>query len=178
MMKNLTKVVLSLTAIVLLSGVAIMAPRTVHAVAATLVSDVDNPARHPWSAICGGDAGAGSSVKYGHFAITAPLNSELVIQSYSVEGYSDTDNTDLFTFITTSVNGVVSPIYMNLTTNKVTSSGNQNSYEGSRTGITAYADPGTTVGCIFQTAKGNPKTPLSANIFLTGYVVTLPLATN
>jgi hypothetical protein len=52
-MKNLTKIVfLPLAAIVLVSIVAVLTPRVVRAVTATLVQSVDNPPRNAWTSSC------------------------------------------------------------------------------------------------------------------------------
>jgi hypothetical protein len=52
-MKNLTKAVLVvLAAVVLVSTVAVLTPRAVHALTAQLVQNVDSPPRNPWAGSC------------------------------------------------------------------------------------------------------------------------------
>jgi len=54
-MKVLAKLVFgTLGCVLLISGIAVMSPRAVRAVVATIIRDQDNPARHPFTTTCTG----------------------------------------------------------------------------------------------------------------------------
>ena len=95
---GLTKILLSaMTAIVLVSGVAVLTPRAVHAVVATFVRDVDNGARHPWAATCGFTTNASSS---NSCTITVPSNVEVVLQMLDIVALADKTKGDLGSSLT------------------------------------------------------------------------------
>ena len=107
-MKRVAKIVLvALMALVLVSGVAMLTPRAAHAVVATFVRDVDNAARHPWAGTC-------SSSSNGYFSdctITVPPNVEVVIQTISFLGGSDSANTQERFTLTRTTGGSSSTLY-------------------------------------------------------------------
>lgn len=76
-MKPLRKLVVAVASCAIVAGViSLAAPRAIHAVAAALVRDVDNPARQPFRATCQSN-NPGST---GCDLATVPSGQELVIQ--------------------------------------------------------------------------------------------------
>jgi len=68
----------------LISGIAILTPRAVYAVVATITRDQDNPARHPFTTKCGGSTGIN------FFCETPPIpaGQEVVIETISINGFN------------------------------------------------------------------------------------------
>lgn len=149
----------------LVTTLAIVGPRAVHAVVATLVRDTDNAARHPWTGACSPTA-AGQLISC---TIAVPSGEEVVIQQVNLQGNADPRTT-------TVVGGVLA-----------TGGGNPEVWSSSPgpdlgflqpanayfnvTGAAAmYADPGSNITCQFL-SKTNITT---ATCFIAGYYVTLP----
>jgi len=172
-MKNLTKIVLTaLTAIVLVSGVAVLTPRAVHAVVATFVRDVDNGARHPWSSTC--SSSAYSSTARAQCSIVIPAGEEVVIQQAYVEDTSDTANKVASNTITLTTGGNPNWAQLYLAADVTrTDLVIQSAFAGQITS-TLYADPGSTVTVYVSTANANPVAGLGVMLTLSGYTVSLP----
>jgi hypothetical protein len=168
-MKRVAKIVLvALMALVLVSGVAMLTPRAAHAVVATFVRDVDNAARHPWAGTC-------SSSSNGFFAdckITVPPNVEVVIQTLSFLGGSDSANKIARFTLTTTTGGTPSTFYFfqkdNASLAPFDSSYSQNFH------LTAYADPSSVIDVVTQTSDLNPTSGVIIIANLQGYTVSLP----
>ncbi|HEV8042389.1 MAG TPA: hypothetical protein VGP62_26165 [Bryobacteraceae bacterium] len=167
-MRNVSKIVLvALATIVLVSGVAVLTPRAVHAVVATFVRDVDNAARHPWSSSC---TFTTSSVN-GSCNITIPPNVEVVLQMVSIIAQADPGNTHLLAFLQVQSGGVLSTLQFDTADTQdnqpVVSDYNVQNV------VQYYQDPGTTITCQARTRDTNPS-PLVSVCSLSGYTVSLP----
>ena len=169
-MKNLHKIVLTaLTAIVLVSCVAVLTPRAVHAVVATLVRDVDNPGRHPFSYYCG----ISSSSSQTSCTIPVPVNEEWVIQNLGCQASSDPVNKTLITEIYTTV-GLANDAYHASTATDTGFGETAQAQYNTGLSLTLYADPSTNILVQFTTKAPNPIDGLIGKCFLTGYSVSLP----
>src|SRR5579871_5616938 len=82
----------------LVTTFAIIGPRTVRAVTATLIRDVDNPARHPFAGICGF---ASSSTNTVQCTMPVPAGEEVVIQTAWVNAFAASTNTRILTTVQT-----------------------------------------------------------------------------
>jgi hypothetical protein len=102
-MKNLLRIasVAVVSAIVLLTTVAVLTPRVVRAVTAELVQNVDSPPRNPWSQSCiaNSDA-AGASC-----TISVPSNQEITIQTVTFNGTTSPDHDHLVLLLETTAGG-------------------------------------------------------------------------
>lgn len=172
-MKNSTKIVLvALAAIVLVTTVAVLAPRAVHAVAvvATLVEDVDSPARHPWAATCSG------ALVENYYAqrctVAVPAGYEYVIQTISISGppYA-TPSPPIYAYVSTSVGGVTA-WWQGISPTEALFQ-----YEASyfiaewTASTTLYADPGTSIACNWAEFVTTPAYLGPPICYLTGYAV-------
>ncbi len=171
-MRNVSKIVLvALAAIVLVSGVAVLTPRAVHAVVATFVRDVDNAARHPWASTCGFTASASSG---NSCDITVPSNVEVVLQMVDISALADKANVELSSYLTLYSGGTEVFLYPIRTTADPTSSlATQAAFTLSGL-IQVYADPSSTITCGMSTKNANPITTLQGSCTVSGYMVTLP----
>lgn len=81
-MKRLRKPVIALAACAVVAGVISLAtPRAIHAVAAALVRDVDNPARQPLRASCQSNSPGSTTCDL----VTVPSGQELVVQGVTFD---------------------------------------------------------------------------------------------
>lgn len=84
-MKALRRMLLTVaTVIAVAAAVSLAVPRAIHAVAAALVRDVDNPARQPFRATCQNSYPGGSGNPTCTMA-TVPAGQELVIQGITYD---------------------------------------------------------------------------------------------
>jgi hypothetical protein len=149
-MKNVSKFLLvALVAIVLISGVVVLTPRAVHAMIATSVRDVDNAARHPWARTCD----SSSNSFFADCKIAVPPNVEVVIQTISLLGGSDSAN-KIARFTLTTTGGTSSTLYCfqkdNASLAPFDSSYSQNFH------LTAHADPSSVIDVVTQTSDLSP----------------------
>jgi|HubBroStandDraft_6_1064221.scaffolds.fasta_scaffold247377_2 hypothetical protein len=155
------------TCALLVATFAIIGPRVVHAVAATLVRDEDNPARHTFVAVCGFASTSGSTVQCDY---QVPAGEEVVIQTAWVHAIASAANTSILNTVQ-SVSKGATPIESSVGTN--------NGMTASETDVqttmssTLYGDPGTFLTCSAQSKGDNPSPPLSVECILTGYYVLL-----
>jgi len=156
-------------AIVLVSGVAVLTPRAVHAVVATFVRDVDNAGRHAFSYFCG----VNSSSSQTSCSIPMASNQELVIQNLGCVATSDSTNKTLLTEIYTSIGLADDAYHASTATDTGFGLGSQSQYN-TGVNLTLYADPSTSILVRFTTKTPNPTNGLIATCFLTGYSVSLP----
>ena len=172
-MKPLAKLgYLAAACALLVTTFAIIGPRAVRAVAAALIRDTDNPARHPWAASCEPSIGTHSNSLSCN--ITAPSEEEVVIQNESFGAFNEADpdnKTALYSVSSATVGGlsVVNILGTDVGDGQPASS----DLVGTGTG-TMYADLGTTITCSAVTPHPNPTTGLEFTCSLSGYYVTLP----
>jgi hypothetical protein len=101
------------TCALLVATFAIIGPRVVHAVAATLVRDEDNPARHTFVAVCGFASTSGSTVQCDY---QVPAGEEVVIQTAWVHAIASAANTSILNTVQ-SVSKGATPIESSVGTN-------------------------------------------------------------
>jgi hypothetical protein len=165
-MKALAKLgYLAAACALLLTTFAVIGPRTVQAVVATLVRDTDNAARHPWTGSCG----PLTTGKLISCTVPVPSGQEVVIQQVNLQGSAEPTaktvlggvlattggNTEVWSSSPAPDLGFFQPTaaYFNVT------------------GMaTMYADPGLDISCQFLSKT----TITTATCFLAGYYVTLP----
>jgi hypothetical protein len=181
-MKNLTKVLLVVvSAVVLVSTVGVLTPRVVRAVTATLVQNVDSPGRNAWTETCSFIEPTPHAACY----FTTPAGKEIVIQTVSFRGASDT-----------SIDSVV--LTLNIASGQIFSTWSNeihktilnvppeinlplpsdSNYYLSGSSTTLYVNPPVTPQAINITAYVNTASPRSANqlygyVTLVGYTVNL-----
>jgi hypothetical protein len=91
-MRNLTKIlVVVVSAIVIVWIAGVLTPRVVKAVSATLVQNIDSPARNAWNAHCSFEEG----MPHEGCGMAGPLGKELVIQTVTFQGTAPTYVDDL-----------------------------------------------------------------------------------
>jgi hypothetical protein len=169
-MKNISKIVpIALVALALVSGVALLTPRAVHAVVATFVRDVDNAARHPWTGNCGGSSATGFQASC---TITVPANVELVIQTINLDAQGDAANKHVLFTLTTTTGGTSSGLVFPLADNGYLAP--FNSRFDADFNLTAYADPSSVIQVSVATLNDNPASGLAVLGSLQGYTVSLP----
>jgi hypothetical protein len=155
------------TCALLVTTFAIIGPRAVHAVAATLVRDADNPARHTFVAVCGFVSTPGSIVQCNY---QVPAGEEVVIQTAWVNVIASAANTSILSTVQ-SVSKGATPVESSV--------GGNNGMTPNETNVqttmssTLYADPGTFLTCGAQSQGDNPSPALSVECVLTGYYVVL-----
>jgi hypothetical protein len=82
-MRNLTKIlVVVVSAIVIVWTAGVLTPRVVKAVSATLVQNIDSPARNAWNEHCSFEEGMPNE----GCGLLAPVGKELVIQTVTFQG--------------------------------------------------------------------------------------------
>jgi len=156
----------------LISGIAVLSPRAVHAVVATIIRDQDNPARHPFTTSCLGFGTAASS----NFCTTPaiPAGQEVVIETISFAADADPGNTVLIRHVTTVAAGVTTSLSLNPTLDSGFDQPGRASFEGTDS-VRLYADPGSVIRCDGFTAKPNPSAfGFVLTCTISGYFVTLP----
>ena len=84
------------TCVLLITTFAIIGPRAVHAVTATIVRDADNPARHTFVAFCGNASTPGTIVQCSY---PVPAGEEVVIQTAWVSVTASSANTTILTTV-------------------------------------------------------------------------------
>jgi hypothetical protein len=193
-MKNFRKIVFAvLAAIVLVSTVAVLTPRAVHALAAQLVQDVDSPPRNPWTASC---ATANTTTNVAYCIISAVPGYEITVQTVTVQGYTSELHEHVILQLVTTTGGnyefwnnqlgyvITQPEQLPLELPGYTGT-NQHNYVSTQP-VTLYVDPTNpstvppttnTIAVYFQTDSGNPH-GMAAVVTLTGYVVNLGTPAN
>ena len=170
-MKRSSKIVFIIAGgILLMVTFSVVKPVIVRAakeVTATLVSDVDNPARHPFQANCF----VTNSVCD---ITTVPANNELVIQGTTIRAFINPGTGAVDAYIATYVNGVLVGHYVGMQNlgPAIGLTGQPDEYIAVLP-ITLYSDPGTTVFMSVQRGfVGLESVTLSGTI--SGYTVSLP----
>jgi hypothetical protein len=169
-MKNLLRIasVAVVSAIVLLTIVAVLTPRVVRAVTAELVQNVDSPPRNPWSQSCiaNSDA-AGASC-----TISVPSNQEITIQTVTFNGTTSPDHDHLVLLLETTAGGNDAQWNNQFTRTVIPATGGNASVFFFSQALTLYADPGSTIYVNLQTAGAN-KDGMGGVVTLVGYTVTI-----
>ncbi len=170
-MKKLSKLAfVAFACVLVISAVAVMSPRSVHAVIATLVKDVDTPARHPFTTNC--DTGISGTSSASCSTPPIPAGEEVVIETVGIGGSADPTNTKLVVTLTTTAGGASSNYWVVLEDTGIfqtyTSSFNASPQ------LRLYADPGTPIHMEVRTKGLNPSRGLNAVVDISGYWVSLP----
>lgn len=171
-MRLLKQAMAVLGAVVVIAAlVAVVTPKAVHAVVATLVRDADNAAKHPFSASCN-NLGSGDEAQC--VVTTVPAGQELVIQELTIS--VDTDSGyDVYEVASVTTGGVVVGHYLTMTDAGpcqfcVGSTGHL--YTATHPTI-FYADPGTaeTVAVVRDAVTPDGMAMVAT---LSGYLVSVP----
>lgn len=149
---------------VLVLAMSLAVPRAVHAVAATLVRDVDNAGRHPFSSSCSGNFDASSVARC---SITIPDGEEVVLQTESIFVTAEPNFSNAFVILAATSAG--SPASFSYSVPALPGFNSEMSYVGS---LVVPADPGTNVECI--SALGAASAGGGVSCTFVGYYVTLP----
>lgn len=144
-----------------------LAPRAAHGVAAALIRDEDQPARHPFTTDCEVDAPSFSGI----CSFTVPAGGELVIEEITVDGSADTTNKILSSFlqITSAGSGE------SFTLNPIDDNGSVEPIAAdfqAQQNVRFYADAGSTVTFVAFTPGTNQRLTIFYRI--SGYLVSLP----
>lgn len=171
-MKTVQKAISALGGIFLAALlIAALAPKAVHAVAAALIRDEDQPARHPFITDCFAESSPTASFEAG-CSFTVPAGGELVIETITVNGSADPTNKllsstlqvftagseELFTLNPIADNGSLEPVASN--------------FQAVQT-ARFYADAGSTVSFGASTPATNRNTMVIV-YRVSGYIVSLP----
>ena len=171
-MKVLAKLVFgTLGCVLLISGIAVMSPRAVHAVVATIIRDQDNPARHPFATRCVATPTTSNFVSCDTPAIPAGL--EVVIETITFGGIGDPSNIGIAPEVIVAEAGVSQPYALNVIPDSRFGQPFDLSYSGVQS-LRLYADPGTGIECNGATPHPNISTTLTFVCTISGYFVTLP----
>jgi hypothetical protein len=182
-MKNLTKILLLVvSAIVAISTAGVLTPRVVKAVSATLVQNVDSPARNAWNANCSFQEGLPNE----GCGIPTPAGMETVIQTVTFQGASPAYVDDLVLTLSipseqylswsteihkTALNVIPAVPWVNIDAPIPTSNAN---YFLSGTPTTLYVNSGGNINVLVNTVKPrNPNDQIEGVITLIGYTVNL-----
>jgi hypothetical protein len=193
-MKNLSKIALVVVvSIALLSTVAVLTPRVVHAVTAQLVQNVDSPPRNPWAGTC--TASGSTTSDYFTCVIPALPGYEIAVQTVTIAGFTSDNHTHVILSLKT-FGGGYSEVWNNQIDATISASVllqvpgytgiHQNSYFSTQPAI-QYVDPTFTnldasvvpneIAVTVETDSGNPH-GLGGTVSLTGYSVNLGAADN
>jgi hypothetical protein len=170
-MKLLAKVVGTLACVLVISGIAVISPRAVHAVVATIIRDQDNPARHPFTTKCFAPKTAIDRNTCETDAI--PAGEEVVVETISFNGNGDPGNFVFVPDIITTAAGVAQLYDLNPIFDSDLTQPTAASYAGVQS-VRLYADPGSVIKCEGITPNFNPSFGLTFSCAISGYFVTLP----
>jgi hypothetical protein len=164
-MKLLAKVAFgSLASVLLISSIAIITPRAVQAVVATIIRDQDNPARHPFTTSCQSQDGVNIVCQ----SPAIPAGQQFVIETISISGEGNPAGFAFTPHISTFAAGVFSTYDLNaMFDTGILQPGNSQMQEV--VSMRLYADPGSQIQC-----AGDATRPFFINCHFSGYFVTLP----
>jgi hypothetical protein len=160
----------SLAAVLLISGIAVITPRAVQAVVATIIRDQDNPARHPFATKCTIENNHSNGAICDTPAI--PAGEEVVVETISIDGLGDPGNFVLGVRVTTVVGGVSQDFRLNPIFDSEETQPSFATYHGNQS-LRLYSDPGFPIEFFAETSASN-STGLSVIFTISGYFVTLP----
>lgn len=151
------------TCALLVSGFAVLSPKAVYALVATIIRDQDNPARHPFVTSCVSEAG----INFECSTPAIPAGQEVVIETVSFNGFNVPAGVGVFfPAISTTAAGVRQ--FYALNPAPIISGVFQEPQS-----LRFYADPGTVITC-----DGSPDAGslfgAEAGCSISGYFVTLP----
>jgi hypothetical protein len=157
----------------LISGIAVITPRAVQAVVATIIRDQDNPARHPFTTFC--DAPQTTSVANGCDAPPIPAGEEVVIETISFDGRTDPSNSvlDVGVDISPAGAGLIQHYSLNPIFDVGRGQPNIAIYSGVQS-LRLYVGPGEVILCGGFTKNSNTSVQFSISCRMAGYFVTLP----
>jgi hypothetical protein len=174
-MKILAKIAFgSLASVLLISGIAVVTPRAVLAVVATIIRDQDNPARHPFTTFCASPQT--TFVANGCDVPAIPAGQEVVIETISFDGAADPRNAvmDPLVDITPAAAGIIQHYSLNPIFDSGRAQPTQAVYQGLQS-LRLYAGPGEIISCSGFTQNPNSSgIQFSVGCRMAGYFVTLP----
>jgi hypothetical protein len=144
------------------------APKALHALVATLVQDIDNPARHVWAGQCV----ITTSLDSGSCSIAVPSNEEVIVQNVS---YSGSPTPPFTTPIAITLQYVSAGRLLFWQPPPMTPFNGIGGPEvDDARATTLYADPGSTITCGSAARSTGSGYSLSMTCNLNGYFVTNP----
>jgi hypothetical protein len=169
-MKFYSKVALGALAFVLIaSGIGIINPSTVRAVVATIIRDQDNPARHPFTAVCSNSTSGANNVSCSTPIV--PAGQEVVIEGVAIEMFA---NPGFNNKADPSVSATSAGNLVTYVMNAVLDDGGStlsNHFQMFQT-LRLYADPGQPISCSVRVPTA--VTQMFIGCAFSGYYVTLP----
>jgi len=166
-----TMIFVASVCVTILASIAVVAPKAVRAAVATLIRDQDNAARHSWVGAC-----TISSINNPNCVVPLSAGNEYVIQSVTLQlAYGSSFNSVVLSAFCTSGGAVNTFLSANV---PAVSSGGY-VFANQTVPVAAYCDPlgvsslGGVQGSIAPLAA-NPSLSSGAQIFFSGYYVTLP----
>jgi hypothetical protein len=173
-MKLLGKIVLgTLAGLLLISGIAVLSPRAVSAVVATIIRDQDNPARHPFTTRCSGQSITSNSRQAACTTPAIPAGEEVVIETISIVATADPGNHAFGFSVETAAAGFQTFYGMNTLFDNGTRQPTGALYAGVQS-LRLYADPGSTIFVLGVSNGANPSQGVTIQCSISGYYVTLP----
>jgi len=171
-MKLLKQAVAVLGSVVLIAMmVALVMPKTAHAIVATLVRDVDQPARRPFTLSCS------SSTTFNFISCTTatiPAGEEFVIENVEFDGQADPSTKVMEPLIQTTTAGSVVTHFLNPIFDDRLDQPNSALYKTVQA-QRFYADPSTSILCQSETQfLVSPTLVGQLTCQLSGYTVSLP----
>jgi hypothetical protein len=147
--------------------IAALAPKAAQAVAAALIRDEDQPARHPFTIACEVDSPSFSGI----CSFTVPAGGELVIEAITVDGSADTTNKLLSSFLQVVTAGSEELFTLNPIADNGSLEPSGSDFQAVQT-ARFYADAGSTVTFAASTPATNQR--LTVFYRVSGYIVSLP----
>jgi hypothetical protein len=168
-MKLWPKIVsLALACALVVATYSIVGPRTIHAVVAALVRDVDNPARQPFVSNCVATFDSGGRVDC-IFPLPVPLGKELVIEMFTAFIEMNSGQRPLTAEFNAVANGTGYALFYPLSFN---GSSKTADYWAVQQPLTrAYADPNSNLACL---VTANLLEGQFAHCYISGYLVNVP----
>jgi hypothetical protein len=148
--------------------IAALAPKAARGIAAALIRDEDQPARHAFTASCEQDSGVPTVAEGCSFNV--PAGGELVIETISISGFAEQTHTLLSPFIQITTAGTGQIFALSSIADNGGSEPIGSDFQSAQA-IRFYADPGSTISFIGSTPQGSS---LVVVYRVSGYIVSLP----
>jgi hypothetical protein len=166
-----TTTVVAAVAALTIASFDIVVPKAVKAAVATLIRDVDNPARHPFTIECV-SAVVQNSNTYQCATQFVPAGEEAVVETVAVHGFADATNKVVSVTLSATTAGLVRDYSFGPIIDSGLSQPNTASF-GAVQPLRIYGDPGTPIVCSAQTA-GTNFIGFQIVCTVSGYYVSLP----
>ena len=150
--------------------IAALAPKVAKAVAAALVRDVDQPARHPFVTQCDVLGEPSGTARCTTPAI--PAGEEVVIETVNFSGLGDPGNFVLVPSVENTEGGITLVFNFNPMSDSGLDQPSNSQFQETQS-VRLYADPGTDIRCQGLTPGANPG-GLFFHCRFSGYTVSLP----